>query len=168
MYRIIGADGTEYGPISADMLRAWIAQGRANAHTLARAENATQWRPLSHFPEFVPTLAAAPAPLPPLAPVSLPPPRQTNSLALTGMIMGLFSFTCGFCCCYGFPFNLLGIILSLAALAQIRNDPFPQQGKGMAIAGLVLSLLSIVWAVAFLTLGLCLNLPDIMRELRKL
>jgi hypothetical protein len=168
MYRIIGADGTEYGPISADMLCAWIAQGRANAHTLARSEHATQWRPLSHFPEFGPTLAAAPTPLPPLAPVSLPPAQRTNSLALTGMIMGLFSFTCGFCCCYGFPFNLLGIILSLAALAQIRNDPFRQQGKGMAIAGLVLSLLSIVWAVAFLTLGLCLNLPDILRELHKL
>ena len=44
------------------------------------------------------------------------------------------------------PFNVLGIIFSLVALAQIRNDPHFQQGRPLAIAGLVLSLLSIVLA----------------------
>jgi hypothetical protein len=33
MYKIIGADGKEYGPITADQLRAWIVEGRANAQT---------------------------------------------------------------------------------------------------------------------------------------
>jgi hypothetical protein len=84
------------------------------------------------------------------------------------MIMGLLSLTCGLCCCYGFPFNVLGIIFSLVALAQIKNDPLSQQGKGLAIAGLVLCLLSIVSAALFLTLGLALNMPDIMRQIRRL
>ena len=48
------------------------------------------------------------------------------------MIMGILSITCGMCCCYGMPFNLLGIIFSLVALAQIRNDPHSQQGRGRA------------------------------------
>ena len=30
MYRILGADGKQYGPISADVLRQWIAQGRGH------------------------------------------------------------------------------------------------------------------------------------------
>ena len=31
MFKIRGGDGNEYGPVSADTLRAWVAQGRAKA-----------------------------------------------------------------------------------------------------------------------------------------
>ena len=51
--------------------------------------------------------------------------------------MGALSLTCGMCCCYGMPFNILGIVFSLVALAQIRNDPRSQDGWGMAVAGLL-------------------------------
>ena len=30
MYKIIGADKKEYGPITADQLRQWLAEGRVN------------------------------------------------------------------------------------------------------------------------------------------
>ena len=66
------------------------------------------------------------------------------------------------------PFNLLGIIFALVALAQIRNDPVSQPGRGLAIAGLVLSLLSFVLAALFLALGLALSTPDIMRQIERL
>jgi len=52
MYKIIGADQKEYGPISADQLRQWIAQGRANGNTMAQSEGSTDWKPLRAFPEF--------------------------------------------------------------------------------------------------------------------
>jgi len=72
MYRIVGADGKEYGPISADVLRQWIAQGRANAQTRARLEGTTDWKLLTEFPYFAADLAAksaaAPATPTPLAP----------------------------------------------------------------------------------------------------
>jgi hypothetical protein len=72
MYRIIGADGKEYGPISADVLRQWIAQGRANAQTKARLEGTTDWKLLTEFPDFAADLAAkstvTPAATTPLAP----------------------------------------------------------------------------------------------------
>ena len=47
MYRIIGADGREYGPITAAQLFEWIAEGRANALTRAKAEGTDQWKPLT-------------------------------------------------------------------------------------------------------------------------
>src|SRR5437867_12597831 len=72
MYRIIGADGKEYGPISADVLRQWIAQGRANAQTRARLEGTTDWKLLTEFPEFVADLAAK-SPATPAAPSPLAP-----------------------------------------------------------------------------------------------
>ena len=134
MYKIIGADGREYGPITADQLREWIAEGRANAQTRALAEGATQWKPLTEYLEFAPLLARMPPPWPAPRPISIAPTPRTNSMALAGLVMGILSITCGMCCCYGLPFNLLGIIFALVALSQIRNDPQSQQGRGLAIA----------------------------------
>ena len=52
MYKIVGGDQQQYGPVSADDVRRWVAEGRANAQTHALAEGATEWKPLSAFPEF--------------------------------------------------------------------------------------------------------------------
>jgi hypothetical protein len=40
MFKIIGADGRQYGPVSTETIREWIAHGRANAETMAQAEGA--------------------------------------------------------------------------------------------------------------------------------
>ena len=67
MYKIIGADGKEYGPVSKDQVHAWIAEGRASVQTLVQAENTTDWKPLANFPELLP--AAVPPPPAGLVPV---------------------------------------------------------------------------------------------------
>lgn len=56
MYKIIGADRKEYGPISTEQLRFWITEGRVNAQTQACAEGTTDWKPLSAFPDFADAL----------------------------------------------------------------------------------------------------------------
>ncbi len=58
MYKIIGADQREYGPVTADQVRQWITEGRANGATLVQAEGATEWTPLSALPEFADALSA--------------------------------------------------------------------------------------------------------------
>jgi hypothetical protein len=59
MYRIIGGDGKEYGPIGVEEVRRWVAEGRLNAQSLARPEEAAEgWRPLGSFPEFAEVLRA--------------------------------------------------------------------------------------------------------------
>lgn len=73
MYRIIGADGREYGPITAEQLRKWIAEGRANAHTRARPEPGGDWKTLAEFPEFAGDLTGlSQAPAPGAAPAAAP------------------------------------------------------------------------------------------------
>jgi uncharacterized RDD family membrane protein YckC len=52
MFTIIGGDGKEYGPVSAEQLRSWIAGGRANLDTKARAVGSDEWRRLGDLPEF--------------------------------------------------------------------------------------------------------------------
>ena len=58
MYKIVGADGRQYGPVSAEVVREWIAAGRANAQTMVQPEGATDWKPLGSFAEFAEALAA--------------------------------------------------------------------------------------------------------------
>ncbi len=70
MYRIIGADGKEYGPVSADQMKQWIAEGRVNLQTRVLAEGTTEWKTIAELPEF-----AAPTPTP--APGAPPPPPMS-------------------------------------------------------------------------------------------
>jgi hypothetical protein len=59
MYKIIGGDGKEYGPITAEQLRQWIAEGRANFQTQVLPDGATEWTMVAALPEFAD--ASAPA-----------------------------------------------------------------------------------------------------------
>jgi hypothetical protein len=57
MYKLIGADSHEYGPVSAEQIRQWLAEGRANSETKVQMEGEGEWKPLADIPE----LAAQPA-----------------------------------------------------------------------------------------------------------
>ncbi len=152
MYKIIGADGREYGPVSLETLRQWTTEGRANNDTRVLAAGATEWKRLGDLPEFAPPGTGTPAA--PSIPRPIGPPPQaarTNSLAIAGLVFGIISITFGLCC-YGLPFNLAGIACSAVALNQINKDPQHEGGRGLAVAGLVLSILSLL--LASLLLGL--------------
>src|SRR5262245_21124509 len=59
MYKIVGADQKEYGPVSEEQIRQWITEGRANAQTIARFGEGP-WKPLVTFPEFAALFNTAP------------------------------------------------------------------------------------------------------------
>jgi hypothetical protein len=63
MYTIIGGDGSEYGPVTADQIRAWIAAKRASLDTMAKAQGTEDWKRLSEFPEFQPGAPGVPPPI---------------------------------------------------------------------------------------------------------
>ncbi len=149
MFKILGADGREYGPVSAEVLRQWIAEGRANGETRALREGDTNWRLLAEFPEFAQAFAPgrAPAPLP-VTYVHAPAPRN-NRLAVAGLVLGILSVSFGLCCS-GLPINVAGIVCSIIALVQINKAPQTQQGRGMAITGLVLSIIGLLLSIVVL------------------
>ena len=165
-YFIIGGDGREYGPIGDGEIRDWIREGRLNSQSKIRLENAQDWTMVGQLPEFQPDLspgagAQPPSHTPPPQHPYPPPPqyhpaqqsgRPQNSMAVVGLILGIVSFV-SWCCCYGVPFNVLGIIFSAVALTQIRDNP-NQEGKGMAIAGLVMSILSLLMGAVGLFFGI--------------
>lgn len=62
MFKIIGTDGRQYGPVPAETIREWIAHGRANGETMVQAEGGTEWQALAQFAEFAEALARLPPP----------------------------------------------------------------------------------------------------------
>ena len=165
-YHVIGADGREYGPVTAVQLRQWLNEGRVHGTTPVQLENSAEWQPLAALPEFGGTAGGAP-PIAPLQPTPLIPfyRRRTNSWATAGLVMGILSITLGLCCCNGFPFNLLGIVFSIIALAQIRDHRETETGSGQAWVGLILSLLSIALGILMAGVGLAVNWEEIVNEL---
>ena len=98
---------------------------------------------------------------------ALPSSPRTNPLAITGLVLGIISITVGLCC-YGLPFNIAGAIFSAIGLAQIKKDPQRERGEGVAVAGLVLSLLSLVFAVLLMAFYFSFGSSNLFHRLRRL
>jgi hypothetical protein len=139
MYKIVGVDGRVYGPVTAEQIRQWIGEGRANAQTQALAAGAAAWQPLSLQPEFAHLFVAQVPPMTsPIPPLAASAPRKMNGCALAGLLFGILSIPC-FCCCG--ILSVPGIVFSLIGLSQINANPHVYEGRAMAILGLIFSIL---------------------------
>jgi prepilin-type processing-associated H-X9-DG protein len=129
MYKIIGSDGKEYGPVDAATLRQWLGQGRVNPSTQVKGASEPDWKPLASYPEFN---AALPAAAPP--PAFLPSgSARTSRLAVTSLVLGVLGiFSCG-------GTALVGLILGIMGLNRIKKSQGQLSGSGLAIAGIVVS-----------------------------
>jgi prepilin-type processing-associated H-X9-DG protein len=129
-YSIIGSDGKEYGPVGTDELRKWLADGRIGPETRVRAEGTTEWRLLSEVPE----LGSAPkTTLPPPPITALPATGKISALAITSLVLGTLGlFTCG-------TTALVGLILGIIAMVKVANSRGALRGKGIALAGTIVS-----------------------------
>ena len=78
-YTMIGADGQQYGPISLDQIKTWIAEGRIAGDTKIQRSDTRSWLPAWQYPEL--GLAQAPpaaAPPPPLSATAPPASAQVQ------------------------------------------------------------------------------------------
>ena len=73
-------------------------------------------------------------------------PTQPNLLAILSVISGGVSILTACICCYGLPFNVLGIVLGIVAISQINANP-SQGGGTLAKVGIGLGVCSFVLAV---------------------
>ncbi|MHC1768843.1 MAG: DUF4190 domain-containing protein [Verrucomicrobiia bacterium] len=167
MYKIVGADQKEYGPVTEEQVREWIAEGRANAQTIVRFGDGP-WKPLSTFPEFsellrgasstpsavpppetAPPFSSTAPPAAPLSPMPLGAAPQTNGFAIAGVICGVVGL---FCC--GPIFSTVALVLSFIALSQINQNPTRYTGKNLALVGIGLALVGYILFAFLLFTGL--------------
>src|SRR5208283_5772110 len=92
MYRVLGADGREYGPINGEVMRQWITDGRANAQTKVKAEGSRDWQLLASVPEFADVFTAATGAPPPLT--ATPVEVKTSGMAIASLVLGILGL-CG-------------------------------------------------------------------------
>jgi len=87
---------------------------------------------------------------------------EKKGLAIFALVLGILSF---------FTFGLLGvgaiagIILSCIAMGRVKREPWQYGGKGMAIAGLVLSIVSLV-SVVPMALVASIAIPNLLAARR--
>ncbi|MSR64443.1 MAG: DUF4190 domain-containing protein [Verrucomicrobiae bacterium] len=164
MYKIIGGDGREYGPITKEQLLQWIAEGRADVQSRVRAEGGHDWKPLASFPEFTGAFAtvAAPSASPPLPPVVsgssvLPPLRgKTSGMAIAALVLGILGMFCWFITA------IPGLILGIISLNRINRSGGQLGGKGLAIAGIAISGVMLMCGVV--SMGMLLPALNAARE----
>jgi len=123
MFKIIGADQKEYGPISVAQIRQWITDGRLNAQTQAQREGSGDWQPLSTFDEFAdifnpgastssPAYASPPMAAPGFAPMD-PASHDIALRAVKGPAIALIVAAA-----LGIAIDLLGAVIRLLGRDQ--------------------------------------------------
>lgn len=129
MFNIIGADGKQYGPVTADQIRQWIQEGRASGATQVQPVGGDDWKPLREFAEFAANAASSPPRLgaPPMAATTAtatPVNRAQNKVAagICGILLGTWGvhkFILGFTTA---GFTMLGIIEGIIYLTKTDEE----------------------------------------------
>ena len=138
MYKILGSDGHEYGPVSAGQVKEWIAESRVEPKTPVIPPGGTDWVFLDSLPEFEAAFAD-PSSVVPSATASKSAdgfnqviPRK-NARALAACFLGVFSVIPPMGALLGIPALVLG---TLGLRFRRRN---PEAGGGVhAWIGIVL------------------------------
>jgi hypothetical protein len=163
MYKVLGTDGNEYGPVSAEQVRQWIAENRVEKKTPVRLEGEADWVFLGSLPEFAAAFAPGPSAAPQPSAALLPPapvralksadrpakdrqsdPRE-NSRAWTAYCLGVVSVVPPMGAFLGIP----ALVMGIAGLRFQRRNP-ETDGRFQAWMGIVLGVL---FGLGYLALG---------------
>jgi hypothetical protein len=79
--------------------------------------------------------------------------QKTSGMAIASLVCGIVNV---------FPLSLIAIVLGHISLSQIKKSAGQIQGKGLAIAGLVLGYLGIV-AIPFILIIAAIAIPNLLR-----
>ena len=88
MYKIIGTDGRQYGPVNTEQIRRWLAENRLHAQTLVQSEGASDWKPLGSLAEFAADLNAVPPPIIPAPGAAAARASQKIAAGIFGILLG--------------------------------------------------------------------------------
>ena len=195
-YQIVGGDGNEYGPISAEGITNWLQEGRANGDTRIKEVGTEEWQCVRNRPEFASAFSNAIS-APPAGPVTQYPapgqfpqqkPGKLQAIAimtLVGVILAtiiglawivycllLGIFTLGISC-IGLPIAIYELVAGILCIIQgsklLGQNPYPYYAKTKTTA-----IMQIVCVICCdwinLTLGIInlvfLNDPEVKAYIR--
>jgi len=162
MYKVIGVDGKEYGPVSLEQLKQWVSEGRLTTQTRVQQVGAPDWKAATQIPELAALPAARtgiPAGMPAPLPIR-PAVGQQTSLATTSLVLGILGFLT---CLTSIPAVICGHI----ALNRAKKFPDQYGGSGQAIAGLVTGYVVIAILIFLVPIEAAMFLPALSRAKQK-
>jgi GYF domain 2 len=122
IYKIIGADGKEYGSLTVEKLKQWISEGRLNRQSSVKAEDDADWKPLDSLPElagaFTPPRFAPSSPAPAGGGLNAVIPYR-NPAALVAYYLAVFSIIPFI----GIVLGITAFVLGIVALRFRRRNP---------------------------------------------
>ncbi len=138
----ISRDGEQFGPYPLEQVNEYLAAGNLLPTDQAWYEGAPGWMPL-------PAVEGV------NAPVFAPAASRMEGMAVGALVLGVLGLLTGgatkwvglvlliITCAFG----VVGLVLGVIGLVRIKNGNGDRHGKGLAIAGAVLSPLAVVLAV---------------------
>lgn len=156
MYKIIGADGKEYGPITREQLQQWLAEGRLNLDSKVQVEGESAWKTLRDLPELTASVTAGPPPLYSSAAASIPsaPLQMVRGPATFILVLAILNIlACLWGLVSGNVENQLSEIPNIppAYLDFLRNIAF-LFGVPANIVGLVLAIICVIGSLQMMKL----------------
>lgn len=91
----------------------------------------------------------------PYDPYGPPVPMGTNNLATASLVTSIIGALLSLFCCLGGFLPVVAIVLGIAALNQIRQTN--QQGRGLAIAGIVIGAVTVVLLIVLFMVGVAIG-----------
>ena len=127
MYKIIGADQKEYGPVTPEQLRQWITEGRASLQTKVLPEGATEWKAIGDLPEFAAASSAAVPVMP-----SIPAPSSAGVELVNGPAIGLIVVAI-----LGVILQIISLIFNLAGASFLASSQMPREAWANMFSGTI-------------------------------
>jgi hypothetical protein len=134
MYKIIGADQKEYGPVTAEQLRQWIADGRLSLQSKVLPEGATEWKAVGELPEFA---AAFSGPVPAMPAILAP--SQAGTELVNGPAIGLIVLAI-----VGALLQIASLVLNLAGATFLAGSQMPKEAWANMFTGTVAVVSSVI------------------------
>jgi len=176
-----GKEGRQFGPIDEATLRARVASGEIGSDDLVWREGMERWQPLKEVAELggAAPMPSVDSPLPPTessgdegvpppvpnSPYATPEARPegamyrpgpgvpvTNGPAIASLVCGILSIVF-FCLFGGIFFGIPAVICGHIAMSSLNRPDNLQQGRGLAIAGLVCGYCGLVILILMLVQG---------------
>jgi hypothetical protein len=122
MYKVMGADGNEYGPVDISQVQDWLRANRLNAQSMVQPVGGSEWKPLADYPELAALLRPAPPPVPPFpASTALPPSPRPVAYSQTVPTYLIPAILCTLLCCM--PLGIPAIIYATQVTSkEARGD----------------------------------------------
>lgn len=155
----VGRNGQQFGEFTEDEIREGLDRGTFLAGDLTWRDGMGEWKPLDQVFGFAAAHSLA-APMTALGPAAmglgLPMEQPGNTgigvmptpgTAIASLVLGILSLVT---CYFGVVFAIPGVVCGHVALSVIKRSAMPLEGRGLAVAGLVMNYLWLALAALVL------------------